>query len=126
MKIKLLGQYRKQGTGKLVFRYAVTGSKEQLEAYKEAQGENYVETEDGVPLFFTTRFAGKAGSLIISSNGSVSADMSEFDQAASLIEQFPGPLGQAIAAATAQKLMGGALNVAPEVKAEAKKPIDQE
>lgn len=106
--IKYLRQYRKKGTGQLVFVYQVQGSKADIDAYREAQGENLVEDpEDGV-LYFTTRFGGKVGAhIIISKDGKVSTDMSTFDQANSLIEQFPGALGNAIAQATAQQMLGG-------------------
>lgn len=104
--IKYLRQYRKRGTGQLVFVYQVTGNKADIDAYKEAQGENLVEDpEDGI-LYFTTRFAGKNGHVILSKEGKLSTDMSQFDQANSLIEQFPGALGNAIAQETAKLLMG--------------------
>lgn len=120
MKIKYLRQYRKKGTGQLVFVYTVIGNEKQLAAYKEAQGENYIEDEETkAPLFFTTRFAGKNGSLIVSNEGRVSADMSQFDQANSLIEQFPGALGNAIAAETAKLLLGGGMTATAEVKEKA-------
>ena len=107
LKIRLLRQYRKVGTGKMVFVYQVTGKKDAVEAYREAQGENFVEDpEDGV-LYFTIRFAGKNGEIIVSKEGKISADMSQFDQAASLAEQFPGALGQEIAKLAAAKLLGG-------------------
>jgi len=113
MKIKLLRQYKKakpSGVGaNTVFVYTVSGSKEQIETYKEAQGENFVEDEETKsPLFFTIRFAGKSGNLIISREGKVSPDMSAYDQAASLIEQFPGALGQEMAKIAAANLLGGA------------------
>lgn len=105
MKIKLVGSYRnKKGT--LVFRYAVTGTEAQLKAYKEAQGENYRETDEGVPLWFSTRNVGQTGTLGISQNGRIFADMSEFDAAASLAAQYGGNLGQELAKVAAAKLMG--------------------
>jgi len=118
--IKHIRQYRKKGTGKLVYVYQVLGSKADQDAYREAQGENLVEDpEDGL-LYHTVRFGGKNGHLIISQSGSINTDMSELDQAASLIDQFPGPLGNAIAAATVAKLMGGNKTVIDEPVVEPK------
>ena len=108
MNIQLMRSYTHKVTGNKVFVYAVTGNKAELEAYAEIQGDKYVEDETtGNPLFFTTRCAGTNGKLIITSNGNVVVDMSEYDQAASLAAQYGGNLGQELAKAAAQKLMGG-------------------
>lgn len=47
-------QYRKSGTGRPVFNYTITGTAEELENYKKAQGVNYKENENNEPLFFST------------------------------------------------------------------------
>jgi hypothetical protein len=117
MKIKLIRSYRKKGTGNVVFVYGVSGSKEQLEAYKKAQGDNYVEAEDGTPLWFTTRCVGQSGNLIITSAGKVIADMSAFEQAASLASQYGGNLGEELAKQAAASLLGtGAVSTPAPVK----------
>lgn len=102
----LVGSYRNK-KGNLVFRYAVKGSEAQLEAYKQAQGEFYRETDDGQALWFSSRNVGKRAELILTSNGKIIADMSEFDAAASLAAQYGGNLGQELAKHAASVLMGG-------------------
>lgn len=106
MKIKLTRSYRSKN-GNTVFVYSVSGSTEQLEAFKKAQGSNYREDDKGVPLFFTVRCVGQTGSLIITSTGKVVPDMSAFDEANSLAKQYGGNFGQEIARVAAEKLLGG-------------------
>lgn len=101
------GNYRnKKGTR--VFRYAVKGSPDAISAYRDAQGEYFVEDAvSGEVLYFTPRFAGKNATLIVTEEGKVYVDMSELEEQASLIEQFGGNLGQAMADAFAKKLVSG-------------------
>jgi hypothetical protein len=106
MKISLVRSYTHKVSLNKVFVYKVTGTKEEIQAYSDIQGENLKEDEDNNPLFFTTKCAGQDGKLIITSNGNVVVDMSEYDQAASLASQYGGNLGQELARAAAQKLMG--------------------
>ena len=76
-------------------------------AFEEAQGEYYVQDQEtGDVLYFTPRFAGKTATLIVTDEGRVYVDMSELEQQASLISQFGGNLGQAMADAFASKLSG--------------------
>lgn len=99
--------------GNDTFVYAVSGSKEQLEAFKAAQGNNYREADGSGPepagtvLWFTTRCVGDTGSLVITSKGNVIADTSAFKQAASLCKQYGGNFGQELAKAAVAKLLGG-------------------
>lgn len=106
--VKLLGTYKSKKTGTPTFRYGVSGSVEELAAFEAAQG-NFHRTDDqtGQALWFTTRCIGPKGTLIITQAGNIVPDMSEYDQAASLAAQFGGNLGQELARAAAQKLMGG-------------------
>ena len=114
MKIKLMRSYKSK-KGNTVFVYGVTGSPEQLAAYKKAQGENHREDESGNALWFTTRCVGKSGTLIITTNGKVVPDMSAFDQAASIAAQYGGNFGEALAKQAAAELLGGGSTVsAPE------------
>lgn len=107
MKVSLIRNYKKQGTGNTVFVYSVTGTQAELDAYKSAQGDNYVEdTETGAPLWFTTRCIGATGSLIITSKNKVVPNMSAFEQAASLAAQFGGNFGQELARSAAAQLLG--------------------
>ena len=107
LKLTSVGQYRnKKGT--LVFRYKVSGSPAALSAYEDSQGEYYtVDDKTGDPLFFTPRFAGKTATLVVTDENRAYVDMSELEQQASMIAQFGGNLGQAMADAFAKKLSGG-------------------
>lgn len=121
MKITFLRNYRKAETGNMVYVYGVSGTPEQLEAFKEAQGDNYkVDEETGAVLWFSTRYIGDAGQLSISRNGKVFADTSEFDKANSLCEQYKGTaLGDQLARVMAEKLLdslGGGKTSAPVAK----------
>lgn len=119
MKVKFLSSYRSQ-KGNTVFRYAVSGTPEQIEAYKNAQGENFREDDSGTPLWFTTRFVGNNGTLIITTNGKIVPDMSAFEKADSLAKQFGGNLGQELAKAAAAELLGNPTGaVAEQVPANA-------
>lgn len=110
MKARKLGSYKKIGKDNkpyTVFRYAVSGTPEQLAAYEKAQGANFRKDEQsGSPLWFTTRYAGETCDLIITAKGQVIADMSKFDAAASLANQYGGSLGTELAKAAAAQLMG--------------------
>lgn len=97
MNAEFLRSYKSK-KGNTTFVYRVSGTDEELDAYTEAQGEYItIEDETGIPLWFTTRYIGERGSLIITNNGNVIADMSEFQKIESLTSQFDGPLGQIIA-----------------------------
>lgn len=120
--IKLLGTYRNQ-KGNTVFRYALTGSADALAAYKEVQGTFYRENPDGTVLWFSPRFVGKAGELIVNTETKKCyADMSAFDAAASLAEQYGGNFGQSLAATMAGDLLGVSpapqQSVAPQAETE--------
>jgi len=106
MKVKLSRSYKSRA-GNTVFVYSVSGTPAQIEAYKAAQGDNYRESDDGTPLWFTTRCIGNAGDLIITAKGKVVPDMSAFEQAASLAKQFGGNFGQELARASVANLLGG-------------------
>lgn len=87
--IKWVRQYRKKGTGTLVFVYEVHGTKEQLAAYKESCGDFYLESkESGRPLFFTTRFCANNTPLIPTEEGRWVPDTTQADQLASLTNQY--------------------------------------
>jgi hypothetical protein len=116
MKIKLIRSYRSKN-GNATFVYGVTGSDADLAKYKEAQGEYYREDESGTPLWFTTRCVGQTGTLIITTNGNIVPDMSAFDQAASIAEQYGGNFGQELAAQAAANILGTPVAVAAPVAA---------
>jgi len=105
LQVKLQRSYR-SAKGNTVFVYAVNAKAEELVAYKTASGDYYRESEDGTPLWFTTRCIGQQGSLVITSKGKVVPDMSAFEQAASLAKQFGGNFGDELAKATVARLLG--------------------
>lgn len=106
MNISLLRSYRSKN-GNATFVYSVSGTASQLEEFAEAQGDYHrVDDETGKPLWFTTRCVGPKGKLIITTNGNVVADMSAFDQAASLAEQYGGNFGNALAMQAAKSILG--------------------
>lgn len=127
MKIKLIRSYRSK-KGNPTFVYGVTGSANDLAAYKEAQGSFYREDDStGQPLWFTTRCVGENGSLIITTNGKIVPDMSKFDQAASLASQYGGNFGEELAKMTAANILGvsSASVEAPAVAAEAPQDLGE-
>ena len=116
MKIEMTRSYRQRNTGNVVFVYRVKGTDTEMQQYEEIQGEHFVQDEkSGDVLWFTTKCVGNKGTLIITPNGKVVPDMSAFDQAASLAEQFGGNLGQELARSAAQLLLGTTPNAAAPV-----------
>ena len=106
MKAVFLRNYRKANTGNVVFVYKVTGTKEELAQYKTAQGEYFTEdAKDGI-LWFSPQFVGQSVELLITSKGKVVADMSKFDMAQSLVNQYQGALGAEIAKQAVSMLLG--------------------
>lgn len=102
----MIRSYRSKN-GNPTFVYEVSGSANDLAAYKEAQGEFYREDDKtGSPLWFTTRCVGQTGNLIITTNGNIVPDMSKFDQAASIASQYGGNLGSELAKASAASILG--------------------
>jgi hypothetical protein len=108
MKAKFAGNYRKPETGNIVYRYAVSGTADELAAYAQAQGDKHtVDEATGKSMFFSVRYIGENATLGISRNGKVFADTSEFDKANSLCEQYKGTaLGEQLARIMAEKLLG--------------------
>lgn len=109
MKAKKIRNYRSKNTGKPVFVYAVTGTAEEMKTYKEAQGTFYREDDTtGEALYFTTNFMGPQGNLIITSKGKIAQDMSKFDEAQSLVEQYGGNFGNVLAQSVVASITGNA------------------
>ena len=106
MQVRLQRSYRSKN-GNVTFVYGVTGNKQDLEQYEAIQGEYFRKTDEGVALWFTTRCIGNSGKLIITTNNKIVPDMSAFDQAASLAEQYGGNFGAELAKAAAQQIIGG-------------------
>lgn len=111
MKIKFKRSYKKlDKNGKLftMFVYIVNGTEEQLAQYKTDMGDNLViDEETGDVLHFSRdRFVGAVNTLAQTATGKYFADMSKFDQAASLSAQYGGNFGQELARQAAVNLMG--------------------
>ncbi len=110
MKVNYQRSYKKTSTKThsviTMFVYGVSGTPEELESFKTAQGEFYREDDDQKPIWFSSKFVGKQSKLLVTSNGKIVADTSEFDQAASLVSQYGGNLGNAMANAFASQLIG--------------------
>jgi len=124
MNVKLIRSYRSKN-GNATFVYGVSGNASDLDAYKVAQGDYYREDDSGTPLWFTTRCIGNSGKLIITTNGNIVPDMSAFDQAASLAEQYGGNFGQELAQQAAQSILGVSTpKAAPAVKEESTEDSD--
>lgn len=88
---KLVSSYRKKETGTVVFRYAVSGSKEDIKAFEESMGDNLkLDDESGKPIYFSTRYVSDDIKLLITSEGKVVTDDTEITKLQSLIQQY-GP-----------------------------------
>lgn len=108
MNITFSRNYVKKETGNDVFVYIVTGTPEEMESFKAAQGSNYrVDQKTGDILWFNSRYVGETGKLLITSNNKVVADTSAFAKAKSLSAQYGGNFGQELARAAAANLVAG-------------------
>lgn len=127
MKAKFVNYYRKSG-GQQVFVYAVTGTPEELAAYKAAQGTNYRESSDEAktPLFFAMRpltaNRNESVPLTITANNRVVADDSDrvFENAFKLDDYVLREQARLMA----MQAMGGR-GVAQLADAVASRPADQ-
>lgn len=94
MKAKFLKAYRKadnNGSYRNVFRYAVSGSQQEIADYQEAQGVYYREDDNGQPLFFSTTFAGPTINLVKTADNRYVVDTSAFAQAEGMLSNFTNP-----------------------------------
>ena len=125
MNAKKVRNYRSKNTGKAVFVYEVTGTAPEMEAFKTAQGEYYREDDkSGKALWFSVNFIGENGKLIITSTGKITADMSKFDEAQSIVEQYGGNFGNVLAQSIVAGLTGSAPQPAPAPVAETPQQVD--
>lgn len=92
-----------------VFRYSVSGTDEEMEAYKKAKGTNYrVDETTGQVLYFSTTYLADVVDLIILANGDVIIDKSDLRKAEARVKAMGGDLGQAVAMTVASQLFGNA------------------
>ena len=97
LKAKFARNYRSK-KGNNVFKFIVTGSVEEIKAYKTAQGLNYREEElTKEPLFFTPIFQGKLLTLLITPNNQVVVDNTEIAAVESIIKNATGIYQQELA-----------------------------
>jgi hypothetical protein len=128
LKAKFKNNYRTE-EGVLRAAYLVSGTPEELAAYKIARnvdGDFYKEDDDGKPLWTTGKVVPPTVNLAISKkSGRVYVDTSEEDRIAILCQQYPGPLGHALAQAGAKHIfdkMLGKTQDEPEVEIPVTKP----
>ena len=97
LKAKFARNYRSK-KGNNVFKFIVTGSVEEIRAFKTAQGVNYREEDiTKEPLFFTPIFQGKVLTLLITPNNQVVVDNTESAALESMIENATGIYQQELA-----------------------------
>ena len=78
-----------KGEFPLVFVYNVSGTPEELAAYKASKAEHYREdTTTKVPLYFTQECIGKEAELIKSAKGQFFPDTSSMDTFASIEKRY--------------------------------------
>jgi hypothetical protein len=92
----------KKSSGKVMFVYHISGDKQALDQFETIQGEHY-RTDNGIPVWFTSRYVGESCPLLITSKDKIVADTSEFDKANSLVQQAGGHFGEALANALAAR-----------------------
>lgn len=100
---KFEGSYRKPTqNGKVptvVFRYTVSGTPEEMDAYKKVQGDNFRSDENtGKPLYFTTRYISDRVKLLITTgdNPRVVADDSEIVKIQSIVQSYGADVARLI------------------------------
>lgn len=121
MDVKFSRSYKSK-KGNTVFVYAVTNAKDAA-AFKAASGDFYREDEKtGQALWFTTRYIGERGSLIVTDAGKIYPDLSAFEKAQSLAKQYGGDFGNELARAAVANLMSGANSTGSQP---ATKPVEQ-
>lgn len=103
MKGRFHSEYR-SAKGNLVYRYLMTGTEEQLQMYKDAQGEFFTANEEGTPIYFSTKFYGKVITLGFTSKGKIFVDNSVNDRAANIVGQYTGILAEKLAERAADQI----------------------
>ncbi len=114
---KKVNSYMSSKSGKPVKTYvfALTGSKEDLAAYKAAKvaqnPEYYVEDKDGKPLYWSTNSKYEltdTALVTVTINGNVADTQSEIDVIASVVDKYASsPFGMALAQEGAKRVLAG-------------------
>jgi len=94
MKAVSAGKYRQKGTGKIVYRYEITGTAEEKAAFLASKAAAHsretgdvVVADNGNPLYFTSRFEGAERDASISEAGNLSLADTEATVMARLAEE---------------------------------------
>lgn len=98
--------YKKVETGNRVWKYDVTGTKEEIEAFKAAQDKVIINEFTGNPIFFSVTNYGETVQLGISSKGSVYANTEAMDALRDKIEQMGPEFAKALASEMAKEMLG--------------------
>lgn len=130
MKINFKREYRSSGKrnpatkGKPRFSYTVSGTPAELKAFKQAQGDFYVEGEDGAPILNLLQYVGKSANLLQTRDGRFVPEtggipsITTLTQASSVAEQHPF-LANAIANAIVGTMNIGSVSAPAVVNAPA-------
>ncbi len=107
LKGKLDGSYISQN-GNKTYRYVVSGTPAELEAYEKAQGDFFRKNEKGQPLFFTTDpSAGFSIDLTITQKGGIVVDTTELDVLKAIAEKGDASVKDAVAQLLIEKMTAG-------------------
>jgi hypothetical protein len=129
LQITLDGTFRsktEKTKGQIRYRYTVKGTEENLEAYRDAQDEYYAETEDGVPLFFTSQFLGKKSKIQITDKGQIVSGSTELDMLNSLAMQYPALAGTDAGMRMLRDMLGSLGNTSDDETISAKTETTEE
>lgn len=106
--------------GNTTFVYNVSGTPENMAAYKAAQGEYFrVDDLTGQVLYFTTAWNGEKLSLLITTTGKVVTDTSDTDKLVAVVNRSSGILQEKLAGLVAAHILGGLLGTNAAVPAPA-------
>lgn len=106
-KLNSYGKIDRNGNPIDIFVYKLTGTKSALARYEEIQGDNYREDEEtGDVLYFSTRYFGDTGEVIITVNDRIAPNMGQQREWKSIVAQNPGQIGEALANKIAEQLLG--------------------
>lgn len=106
--IAFVRQYRKAPSeaqraagqaGTIVFVYKVTGNEDNIKNYLDTKKDfiKSVKQEDGQINFFSTRYIGKAGELMLTNKGAWVIDTTELDQLHNLEMQYGKDIAREVA-----------------------------
>lgn len=124
---KYIRNYRKQDSGTIVYVYELSGKKDDIERYEAIQTTDKIRYDETSkkPLFFTVNFGGDDAKVVITPKDKVFIDLSEFQKAASLVAQFGGNFGQALAEESVRRIMDNKQQSTPVPQSGQGAPLDE-